>query len=532
MSTEPNAPIPPDWPSASQYRRSIGKEFAFYVGGFVVILLLVAGLVVSRQFVAAVTSNVVDKLLVQARSYAGAAGKQIIAADGPDVLMLSDICRKLMADNPECRWAGIADEQDGYLAHSDMKQIVGGARFVAPANGERRSEVAAGEILSVDDESILVAVPIVEHGMTVGRLALSASTNQIAAARRSALVTMSLITLVMAAVAVPVTMVILRRRLRPLYRITEALRKVEIGNLRVDPEVHTGNEFGFLADTLRVMGSKLELARSTAIEAERMTRELEIAHEIQANILPHEHPRGTGFSVAGVYRSARTVGGDYYDFIDLGGDRLGIVIGDVSGKSLPGMLVMLLTRDLVMKHALRTEAPASLLSAVNRDLLPQIRQGTFVTMFYGVLQTVTGEFEFASAGHNPIIQIDGRTGEIRQIKTKGFPLGMIGQEQFDRRIESSRLQLNPDDWCLLYTDGINEAMDSQSNIYGMKRFLEVASRGRSESPECLSRMVMDDVNRFVGDSPQSDDITLLALKWSGVRDARVERETVGGTACR
>jgi serine phosphatase RsbU (regulator of sigma subunit) len=522
MTTNPQPASQPVWPSVAQYRKSIRREFALYIGGFVVTLLLAGGLFVSNQFVTTVTGHVVDRLIVQARSYAGAAGKQVIAADGPDVLMLNDICKKLMIDDPECRWVGIADGQNRYLAHSDMRQVIGGAQFATPKSAESRVGLADGEILAVADDSIFVAVPITEQGITIGTLALSASTGQIHEVRRSALITVSVITLAMVAIGVPFTTIILRRRLRPLYLITESLRKVEIGNLRFDPQVHENNEFGFLADTLRVMGDRLEQAREVTAEAERMTRELEIAREIQFKMLPKEQPQNARFDLSGVYRSALTVGGDYYDFIELDEHRLGILVADVSGKSLPGMLVMLLTRDLVMKHALRDADPASLLSAVNKDLLPEIRQGMFVTMQYGVLDTDSGEFCFASAGHNPLIHVESSTGQIQLLKTKGFPLGLMGPEKFDARIESSRLCLNSGDWCILYTDGINEAMNSQSSIYGMDRLLAAIANGRTSSAPELSGAVIDDVHSFVGESPQSDDITLLALRWLG--DVTIQRE--------
>jgi serine phosphatase RsbU (regulator of sigma subunit) len=514
MTTDLTDPQLSPWPSASKYKRSIRREFAFYVGGLVVILMIVTGLIVTDRLVDTVTKNVIDKTLVQARSYAGAAAKQVIAIDGPDVLMLTDICKKLMADNPDCGWAGIADGTGRYLAHTDMRQVIGGSHFSLSPTGEFEDGLGPNEVLRVTSDSIFVAVPVIEQGVTLGTLATASSTNQIAAVRQSALITMSLITLIMAALGVPLTAIILRRRLKPLFLITESLRKVEIGNLTLDPPVRDKNEFGFLADTLRVMGSRLEQAQRQALETDRMTRELEIAREIQSNILPKNYPSGEKYQFAGTYRSARTVGGDYYDFIDLGPGQLGIVIADVSGKSLPGMLVMLLTRDLVLKHARRSSSPAQLLSEVNRELLPEVRKGTFVTMLYGILDTNAGQFNFASAGHNPLIHLESGTEQRRLIKTKGYPLGMMGPAQFDQRIESANIQLGNDDWCILYTDGVNEAMDTRRKEYGMERFLSIVARGVALSAADLIRSVIDDVNTFVGESPQADDITLLALKWT------------------
>jgi len=514
MTTEARANHSAPWPSVTKYTRSIRREFALYVGGLIVLLMLVSGLMVTNKLVATVTRNVVDKTVVQARSYAGAASKQVIAAHGPDALMLTDICKKLMGDNSDCGWAGIVDGSGRYLAHTDMRVVIGGSRFLSSQTSEYVEGLRKGEVLQVTEDSILIAVPIIEQSVVLGALVMASSKGQIAAVRQSALVTMALIALIMAAVGVPLTTIILRNRLKPLYLITESLRKVKIGHLTLDPPVKSNNEFGFLADTLRVMGTRLEEAQKQAVETDRMTHELEIAREIQSNILPKSYPAGRSYQFAGTYRSACTVGGDYYDFIDLGSGQLGIVIADVSGKSLPGMLVMLLTRDLVHRDARRSAGPAELLSAVNRELSQGMRKGTFVTMLYGILDTTTGQFNFASAGHSPLIQIESDSQRHRLIKTKGYPLGMISADQFDRRIESAQINLSAGDWLIMYTDGINEAMDTRNEEYGMERFLSIVNRSAALSASGLTRAVMENVNSFVGESPQADDITLLALKWA------------------
>ncbi len=515
MTTEQNDGAPTEWPSPSKYNRSLRREFAFYLGGLVLLLMIFTGLIITNQLVTTVTDNIIDKILAQTRSYAGAASKQMIAADGPDVLMLTDICNKLMADNPDCGWVGIADKQGRYLAHTNMRLVIASSSLSLVGSDTYAGRLRNGEALQVADDSITVAVPIMEQGVTLGALAMSSSTRPITLVRKSALLTVALITLVMIIIGVPLTMVILRIRLKPLNLITESLRKVNVGNLRFDLPIKTFNEFGYLAETLQVMGKRLDHAQKQMVETERMTRELEIAREIQLNILPKKYPCGEGFQFAGKYRSALTVGGDYYDFIDIGPNRLAIVVADVSGKSLPGMLVMLLTRDLVITHAPHIADPAGLLSAVNRDLLSELRKGMFVTMFYGILDTGSGRFQFASAGHNPLIYYHSAENICRLIKTKGYPLGMMNADAFDKRIETGELLLNNGDCLIQYTDGINEAMDSSHSEYGMERLVSIASANAPLSATELTGAVMDHVSSFVGEAPQADDMTLLAMKWGG-----------------
>jgi sigma-B regulation protein RsbU (phosphoserine phosphatase) len=258
-----------------------------------------------------------------------------------------------------------------------------------------------------------------------------------------------------------------------------------------------------------------------------MTRELEIAREIQANILPKAYPKGREFQLAGAYRSAREVGGDYYDFIEFREELLGILIADVSGKSLPGMLVMLLTRDIVRKLARQVNEPAALLSAVNTELLANIKKGMFVTMFFGILDKARGTFSFASAGHNPLIVVRQETGKAEAIKTKGFPLGMVDTDTYEARIESGEISLLADDGLVLYTDGVNEAQDATGEEFGIDRFVRVIEQNRDSSAEELVEEILQQQSLFVGDAPQYDDITLLAIKWLGKHADTKDIATMG-----
>ncbi len=263
------------------------------------------------------------------------------------------------------------------------------------------------------------------------------------------------------------------------------------------------------------MGSKLNDAQQEMIEQERISRELEIASEIQANILPKSYPRGDSFEFAGIYKSAKEVGGDYYDFIEVDDDHLGVVIADVSGKSLPGMLVMLLTRDMVKNISRIKREPTELLSEVNSELLKNIKKEMFVTMFYGLLNKKTGEFRYASAGHNPLIVISSGNKKTQLQKTKGFPLGMMPEKLFNERIQSGLVQLSENDWLVQFTDGVNEAINESQEEFGMERFVKILEESKSLSPKEMVKSTIDKHSEFIGNSDQYDDITLLVLKWTG-----------------
>ena len=473
MTSSKHSMLSSDWPEPSQFKRSIRLEFTLYVSGIILVLMLVTGYVISSQYVRTVTVDVVDKILVQARSYSGPAGKMIISGEEPDALSLNNMCKRIAGDNAGVFWAGITGDDGRFLAHTDIRQVVAGARWTPMTAGQFPEMLRAGEGFAVTGDSIYTSVPIEESDIALGRLVIAASSEPIKKARTSSILTVASITAIMILAGIPVTILVLRRKLRPIGLITKHLTKVDFERISLDVPFRSENEFGFLAETIRVMGSKLNLAQKELIDKERMSRDLEIAREIQANMLPRAYPQGPTFELAGTYRSALEVGGDYYDFIEFENGNLGVLIADVSGKSLPGMLVMLLTRDIVKRLARSFEDPAELLAAVNTEVLGNIKKGMFVTMFFGILDTGSGLFRFASAGHNPLLLLRADRNEPDLIKTKGFPLGMVGPEAYEKRIENGQVSLAPDDWLVLYTDGINEAQDAQGEEFGMGRFLDL-----------------------------------------------------------
>lgn len=516
MSRNSASQLAESWPEAGQFRRSIRLEFSLYVSSLIMLLMAVTGYFFTDQYVDTVTRNVIDKLVVQARSYSGPAGKHIITTEQPDALMLSNICKRLQDDNPEVYWVGITNQEHAFIAHTDIRRVISGDTFRAPEDRSVYSDMLRpGESFLLASDTMIVTVAINENGVALGRLAVASSTDQIAAARTLSVTTVATITVIMILLGIPVTTLILHRKLKPIATITDALRTVDVNNLSIDAPVKSRNEFGFLSETLRVMGARLNTAQQEALENERHARELEIAREIQTNILPRVYPMTDEFEFAGVYESAREVGGDYYDFIDFQDGQFGFIVADVSGKSLPGMLVMLLTRDIVRQASLTVRQPAELLKQVNRELQANIKQGMFVTMFYGVLDRVSGSFQFASAGHNPLLVIRSSTGLVEEYNPKGYPLGMIVGTQFDKRLESAEITLGPGDDLIQFTDGVNEAQNDAREEFGMERFRASLKAHYHLSPRELVEAVRADQQAFVGEAAQYDDITLLSMKWYG-----------------
>ena len=525
---KPNNPelLSLQWPQPKDFRSSIRAEFSVYISMVILAIMMVTGYVITSRYEETVKQNVVDNLLLQARAYTGQASKLMLVSAEPDALMLNNICSKFVQNNPDIHWVGIAGADMSIIAHTDIKQIISQNKLSVQQNNLSQFKLQPGENLVLRGDSIYLTVPIRENEVAVGTIALSSSDRQINEAREIAITAVGSITVIMILIGVPLTMLILNRKLKPISLITDCLKSVDFDNFNLSPNVQSKNELGYLSETLKVMGARIKRASAEAIEKERMTRELEIAQEIQRNILPTSYPKNELYEFAGMYTSAREIGGDYFDFIEFGNGQLGFLVADVSGKSLPGMLVMLLTRDIVKKHSRTILNPAELLTEVNQELLQNIKKGMFVTMFIGVIDEQKGKITFASAGHNPLLVVSNKGRKPELIKTKGFPLGMVDSGQFKNRIELVERNLDEGDWLIQYTDGINEGQNSQNKEFGMSRFIEEIQNLKTTKPEQLVSGVTKAHQHFVAGAPQYDDITLLVMKWTGQRVQNLNRELV------
>lgn len=261
----------------------------------------------------------------------------------------------------------------------------------------------------------------------------------------------------------------------------------------------------------RVIERTDELRRTTE-EKERISSELRIASDIQRSILPRifpPFPEREEFDIYAETIPAREMGGDFYDFFLIDADRLGFVIADVSGKGVPAAIFMAVCRTLVKATALTGCGPDECLRHVNRLLCPDNDAAMFVTVFYGILNTRTGEIAYSNGGHNIPFQLahDGRVAMLE--KSVGMALGVMDEATF----ETKRLVLQHGDGLFLYTDGVTEAMDKADNLFTEQRLLGVLQRTNSAAPTELIRGVVTEARSFSSGVAQSDDITILALRY-------------------
>jgi serine phosphatase RsbU (regulator of sigma subunit) len=253
---------------------------------------------------------------------------------------------------------------------------------------------------------------------------------------------------------------------------------------------------------------ELQAAQARIIEQETLERELQVARSIQEHMLPRSLPNLHGFDFSARMVPARVVSGDFYDFIPLDGGRVGVVIADVCGKSLPAALLMSLTRSLLRAEAMRGGPPAEVLRSVNRHLLDMNDTRTFVTVLYGVLHQQTREFEYVRAGHElPMLAAPGGEVIVPQMG-QGQPLGILPAPALD----CQSVTLPRGGMLLLYTDGVTEALNLAGELFETDRIYEVAAANSAGSAHALCDALLHAVNEHRGAAAQADDVTMVAVR--------------------
>lgn len=254
--------------------------------------------------------------------------------------------------------------------------------------------------------------------------------------------------------------------------------------------------------------------KDTISEKERIASELKIARGIQTSALPQIFPPFPGrkeFDIFAIMEPALEVGGDFYDFFFIEKNKLCFLIADVSGKGIPGALFMMKTKTLIKTESLRNLPPGDVLQNVNRILIPDNEECMFVTVFYALLDTKTGELQFANAGHNPpLVCIRDDGFKYLEVK-KGFVLGAMESIAYT----SQTISMKPGDSIFLYTDGVTEAMNKDRNQFSTRRLKDILADQGKNDVHIIIGTVKNAVSEFTDSAEQSDDITMVVLRYNG-----------------
>jgi len=243
---------------------------------------------------------------------------------------------------------------------------------------------------------------------------------------------------------------------------------------------------------------------------QRYEQELRVARRIQRALLPKFLPQLDGWDVAAYYKPAHEIGGDFYDFLELPGGRLGLVVGDATGHGMPAALVMATTRGMLRAVAQPLDSPGEVLGQVNDALYPDIPPNMFATCFYAILDPAEGLLRYANAGHDlPYLRWSRDATE--ELRARGMPLGLMPEMSYEER----EVSLQEGASILFYSDGLVEAHDPEREMFGFPRLQALVSEHDGADGPLLDRL-LDELSSFVGeDWEQEDDITLVALQRSG-----------------
>jgi serine phosphatase RsbU (regulator of sigma subunit) len=298
----------------------------------------------------------------------------------------------------------------------------------------------------------------------------------------------------------------------PIIALIRGVKALGRGDMEYQVEVKTGDELESLANSFNKMITDLKLhmeeLQCTTAEKEGLLKELEIARGIQQRLLPQIAPKIEGMDLAAHNEPAREVGGDFYDFIPVMEDNLGLVIADVSGKGMPAAMFMGLSRTIIRASATGDPAATNAIQQANELICRDSTSGMFVTLFYAVLNTRWKRLRYVNAGHNPPMVFRKSSDEAIFLRAKGIALGVA--HEID--LEELSIDLASGDILVMYTDGITEAINEQEEAFGVERLIQVILTHRDLSSQAIIDQVQHEVISFAGSQPQFDDITLMILK--------------------
>jgi phosphoserine phosphatase RsbU/P len=251
---------------------------------------------------------------------------------------------------------------------------------------------------------------------------------------------------------------------------------------------------------------------SMANEKKRLDHDLEIARDIQRILLPSEAPAINGFQISGINVPARQVSGDYFDYIHVDQERLGVAIADVSGKGVPASLIMAICRSVLRAEAAGNPSPADVLRKVNRQLYPDIKEDMFISMAYLVLDHQHDGVTLARAGHDAPLWYQRQSQTVTPVKSPGMVVGIDGGSVFDRLTADFAVPLERNDCLVLYTDGVTETLNSDGDEFGVDRMMQSVRDSANDGAQAIVKRITEDVREFTGSVPQNDDMTLIAIR--------------------
>jgi sigma-B regulation protein RsbU (phosphoserine phosphatase) len=317
---------------------------------------------------------------------------------------------------------------------------------------------------------------------------------------------------VMYCVALLLGVLLARSITRSVHALSHGTERLRQGDFTHQIRVRSRDQLGELAESFNVMARGIEDLLRESAEKERMEEELRIARQIQMSLLPQGSVSMSGLRMAALCLPAAEVGGDYYDLLPLSETRLGVVMADVSGKGTSAALYMAELKGLVLSLSRICDSPGTLLKQANRILAANLDSRSFITMTYAIVDTAARTMRFARAGHNPLIHLSAATGLTRVLTPQGLGLGIDAGDRFDDILEEAEVPLVPGDLFLFFTDGLSEAMNQSSELFGEQRLRDLLEAAPGLDSEPMKDRILAAVRAFADGTAQHDDMTMVVLR--------------------
>jgi sigma-B regulation protein RsbU (phosphoserine phosphatase) len=367
-------------------------------------------------------------------------------------------------------------------------------------------------------------------GISVRTIYARLSASQAALGTRSfgdllviALMLVAVLFLIIQAGALVMGFVLARSITGSVHELFAGTERVRHGDFSHRIAVRTRDQLGELADSFNLMTGSIEDLLRQAAEKRRLEEEMRLAHEIQTSLLPTGPLGMPGVRVSALCVPAREVGGDYYDVLPLEDGRFGVLVADVSGKGMSAALYMAELKGLILSLSQIHTSPRALLVSANRLISAHLDSRSFITMTYAVVDPAARRMTYARAGHTPLIHLsrNGRGAPHASIRAPdGMVLGLRidDGQRFDGLLVEETIDLSPGDILVFFTDGISEAMNAESDCFGEARLASLIEEHADLGFEEMRERIVREIEAFVGDAPQHDDMTMILLKVEDAAD--------------
>jgi len=451
----------------------------------------------------------------------GAAICNNLAASAEDLLVMKDdlALAKLVYDtqhnNAGILYCFVVDDNMKIWAHTDVALV--NKEYNVPSGMEslgNRPMFTQPYRTGDGVEVFEIAMPILVRKTKIGEAHLAISLEAIKAAAIEVRKGIAVVAVVIMLIGIIGILVLVSFIIGSLKEVTDDIEAIGDGDLDRKIVTKRRDEIGRITHSVKTMARKLKKAQEELVEKERMKKEMQIAKEIQQSLLPRSLRTIAGYKIEAHYQSAREVGGDYYDFIEIDKDHFGIVIGDVSGKGVAGSLIMAMVRSIMKIEASKSLSPRLLLTAVHSSLRTDIPEGMFMTLFYVVFDLSNNVIRYCSAGHNPAYLFSAGEDKLLALKSEGMPLGisLVEEKDFVAQLKEEEHQFMKGEVLFLYTDGVTEAVNSTKQQFGEQRLEGLIKENKQQPPDRLLKILINAIGNFTGKEPQSDDITFVIIQ--------------------